>query len=83
MLTLPTSPGAVKEIIEQSASEILKMYLIDFDGSDRKWTPVQAWLLIRALAETDSVSLPFPLPFSLPIEPLKFPPLTFILPASL
>lgn len=45
------SPGkAVRRIVEQSASEILKMYLLDVDVSDRKWTPQQAWLLIKELA---------------------------------
>ena len=39
---------AVREIIEQSASEILKMYILD--SGSRKWTPQQAWLLIRSLA---------------------------------
>lgn len=39
---------AVSEIIKQSASEILKMYLTAAD--DRKWTPDQAWVLIKSLA---------------------------------
>jgi RNA12 protein/RNA recognition motif. (a.k.a. RRM, RBD, or RNP domain) len=45
------SPGsAVRQIIEQSASEILKMYLLDVDTSGRKWSPQQAWFLIKELA---------------------------------
>jgi hypothetical protein len=40
----------VRRIVEQSASDILKMYLLDVDVSDRKWTPQQAWLLIKELA---------------------------------
>jgi hypothetical protein len=46
--------GAVKQIIEQSASEILKMYLLDV-GESRKWTPSQAWLLIRELANNETL----------------------------
>ncbi|KAI4161635.1 MAG: hypothetical protein LQ342_004643 [Letrouitia transgressa] len=41
---------AVHEIIQQSASEILKMYILDVDRSARKWTPEQAWVLIKSLA---------------------------------
>ena len=47
------SPGsAVRQIIEQSASEILKMYLLD---TDRQWTPQQAWLLIKELAANENL----------------------------
>lgn len=47
------SPGsAIRQIIEQSASEILKMYLLD---TDRKWTPQQAWLLIKELANNETL----------------------------
>ena len=42
---------AVQEIIEQSASEVLKMYILD--SSARKWTPEQAWLIIKSLACTE------------------------------
>lgn len=41
--------GAVQEIIAQSASEILKMYIMD--PARQKWTPTQAWTLIKSLAE--------------------------------
>ena len=51
MTTLIHDLEAVREITEQSASEILKMYILD--SSPRKWTPQQAWLLIRSLAFTD------------------------------
>ena len=44
---------AVREIIEQSASEILKMYILD--SSPRKWIPEQAWLIIKSLAYTESL----------------------------
>jgi len=43
---------AVEEIIDQSASEILKMYLLTIDKSDLKWSTEQAWYLIKALAES-------------------------------
>ncbi|KAL9109598.1 MAG: hypothetical protein Q9227_005778 [Pyrenula ochraceoflavens] len=46
---------AVQEIIEQSASEIIKLYLLDSDAT-RKWTPQQAWLLIRELANAPDSS---------------------------
>ncbi|OCT52384.1 Mitochondrial escape protein 2 [Cladophialophora carrionii] len=50
------SPGkAVRQIIEQSASEILKMYLLDVDVSTRKWTPQQAWLLVKELAANETL----------------------------
>ena len=45
---------AVKEIIEQSASEILKMYILDVDKT-RQWTAEQAWLLIKSLAESETL----------------------------
>lgn len=47
---------AVQHIVEESASEILKMYLLDTEKSQRRWTPQQAWLLIKQLADHDSVS---------------------------
>lgn len=47
------TPGrAVKQIIEQSASEILKMYLLD---GERTWTPQQAWVLIKELASNEEL----------------------------
>jgi hypothetical protein len=47
------SPGsAVEQITEQSASEILKMYLLD---ADHHWTPQQAWILIRELANNEKL----------------------------
>ena len=49
--TLTQCLEAVREITEQSASEILKMYILD--SSPRKWTPEQAWLIIKSLASTD------------------------------
>jgi hypothetical protein len=46
---------AVQEIIEQSASEILKMHLLDVDVATRNWTPQQAWLLIKQLAKDETI----------------------------
>lgn len=47
------SPGqAVKLIIEQSASEILKMYLLT---GEKSWTPQQAWFLIKELATNEEL----------------------------
>ena len=48
-----TPKKAVQEIKEQAASEILKMYILD--SSARNWTPEQAWLLVKQLAESESL----------------------------
>ncbi|MDI1489200.1 MAG: mitochondrial escape protein 2 [Ramalina farinacea] len=45
--------AAVNEIIAQSASEILKMYIMD--PARQKWSPTQAWTLIKSLAERDEL----------------------------
>ncbi|KAF2742901.1 hypothetical protein M011DRAFT_481216 [Sporormia fimetaria CBS 119925] len=52
-----TPTKAVNEIIDQSASEILKMYIFNSDEGDstRSWTSEQAWLLIKSLAEKGSL----------------------------
>ncbi|ORY07162.1 RNA12 protein-domain-containing protein [Clohesyomyces aquaticus] len=52
-----TPTKAVHEIIDQSASEILKMYIFgnDDDGSARRWSSEQAWLLIKELAEHETL----------------------------
>lgn len=50
-----TPKRAVAEIIEQSASEILKMYLLTIDKSGLKWSTEQAWFLIKALASHESL----------------------------
>ncbi|KAH8704253.1 putative RNA12 protein [Talaromyces proteolyticus] len=43
---------AVEHIIEQAATEILKMYVFDVDGpKDRRWTREQAWYMIKQIAE--------------------------------
>lgn len=50
-----TPKRAVAEIIEQSASEIMKMYLLTVDKGDRKWSPEQAWYLVKSLAEKEDL----------------------------
>ncbi|PSN68466.1 hypothetical protein BS50DRAFT_610043 [Corynespora cassiicola Philippines] len=52
-----TPTKAVSEIIDQSASEILKMYIFggEEDGSSRRWTPEQAWFLIKQLAANETL----------------------------
>jgi hypothetical protein len=55
-----TPRKAVREIVEQSACEILKMYIFNCDESNmgqRRWTPEQAWLLIKQLATSPNASL--------------------------
>jgi hypothetical protein len=49
---------AVAEIIEQSASEILKMFLLssrDPNDSDRRWSTEQVWYLIKEIAKKESL----------------------------
>lgn len=49
---------AVQEIIETSASEILKLYFLDEGhGKKRGWTAAQAWYLVKVLAANGQ--LPF------------------------
>lgn len=51
-----TPTKAVHEIIDQSASEILKMYIFGMDDVDTKhWSAEQAWLLIKQLAQKESL----------------------------
>lgn len=45
---------AVQEIIDQSASEIIKLYLLPNKG-DRKYSTEQAWLLIKEIAKKESL----------------------------
>jgi hypothetical protein len=55
-----TPKKAVREIVEQSSCEILKMYLFGQDESSsgqRRWTAEQAWLLIKQLATSETASL--------------------------
>jgi hypothetical protein len=50
-----TPKKAVQEIIEQSASEIMKMYLITVENGNRKWSAEQVWYLVKALAESETL----------------------------
>lgn len=45
---------AVQEIIDQSASEIIKLYLLPNKG-DRKYSTEQAWILIKEIAKKESL----------------------------
>nr|POF17539.1 mitochondrial escape protein 2 [Quercus suber] len=45
---------AVGEIIDQSASEILKMFLL-LGSESRDWTSAQAWTLVRSLAAQETL----------------------------
>ena len=47
-----TPTRAVNEIIDQSASEILKMFLLT---DAREWTPQQAWTIVRDLSRADAL----------------------------
>lgn len=49
-----TPSRAVKEIIDQSASEILKMFLL-LGSETKEFTPQQAWTLVRSLAHSDTM----------------------------
>lgn len=47
-----TPNRAVREIIDQAASEIMKMYLF---AGDKQWSQEQAWLLVKRLAKHDAL----------------------------
>ncbi|KAF2168347.1 hypothetical protein M409DRAFT_21781 [Zasmidium cellare ATCC 36951] len=49
-----TPTKAVQEIIDQSSSEILKMYLL-LNSDNRDWTSAQAWTLVRSLADNETL----------------------------
>jgi hypothetical protein len=47
---------AVSDIIEQSASEILRMYLLtNKSAADKKWSTEQVWYLIKEIASNESL----------------------------
>ncbi|GAB7365422.1 hypothetical protein MBLNU230_g6500t1 [Neophaeotheca triangularis] len=57
-----TPSKAVREIVDQSASEVLKMYLLPSNtngGSsnteDKNWSGTSAWKLIKALSKTETL----------------------------
>ncbi|KAK3898060.1 RNA12 protein-domain-containing protein [Staphylotrichum tortipilum] len=49
---------AVSDIIEQSAAEILRMFLLANKGAgegDKKWSTEQAWYLVKEIASKESI----------------------------
>ena len=52
-----TPQKAVHEMIDQSASEILKMYIFgaEDESGSRHWSAEQAWMLIKELAQKESL----------------------------
>ncbi|CCC13640.1 hypothetical protein SMACR_09367 [Sordaria macrospora] len=52
---------AVQEIIDSTASDILRMFLLSKSSSstDKKYTTEQAWYLISALASSPTSSIPY------------------------
>ncbi|RDW69146.1 putative RNA12 protein [Aspergillus mulundensis] len=54
-----TPRGAVTRIVEQSASEILKMFILSPETESQKWSHQQAWHLIKTLAHSKDGSVPY------------------------
>lgn len=54
-----TPQGAVTRIVEQSASEILKMFILAPESDSQKWSHQQAWYLIKTLAHSKDGSVPY------------------------
>ncbi|KAJ6035173.1 hypothetical protein N7499_002391 [Penicillium canescens] len=52
-----TPEAAVNRIIEQSASEILKIFILGTDSVTPQWTREQAWHLIKSLARSKDGTL--------------------------
>ncbi|KHN97368.1 Mitochondrial escape protein 2 [Metarhizium album ARSEF 1941] len=52
-----TPRQAVDEIVSETATDIVKMFLVGgrAAGPDRKWSPEQAWHLIKSLADAPSL----------------------------
>ncbi|GAM83594.1 hypothetical protein ANO11243_015820 [Dothideomycetidae sp. 11243] len=46
---------ATREIVEQAASEIQKLFLMGGNDEQRNWTPQQAWFLVKQLASAESL----------------------------
>lgn len=56
IMTGQTSKQAVDEIVHESATDIVKMFLLGKTSEEeRKWSTQQAWLLIKSLAETPTL----------------------------
>lgn len=49
-----TPRRATREIVEQAASEIQKLFLVS-NEENRQWTPVQAWYLVKQLAGAEKL----------------------------
>ncbi|KAJ5145604.1 uncharacterized protein N7515_000168 [Penicillium bovifimosum] len=47
-----TPEAAVNRIVEQSASELLKIFILGMDTASPQWTREQAWYLIKSLAQS-------------------------------
>ena len=54
-----TPRGAVTKIVEQSASEILKMFILTPETDSQSWTHQQAWHLIKTIAHSKDGSVPY------------------------
>ncbi|PWY65313.1 cytochrome P450 [Aspergillus heteromorphus CBS 117.55] len=54
-----TPRAAVNRIIEQSCSEILKMFVLDPDIGSKQWSHEQTWHLIKTLANSKDGTLPY------------------------
>ncbi|KAJ6188897.1 hypothetical protein N7519_003805 [Penicillium mononematosum] len=52
-----TPEAAVDRIIEQSASEILKIFILGTESTAPQWTREQAWYLIKSIANSKDGSL--------------------------
>lgn len=51
--------GAVNRIVEQSVSEVLKMFLLTPETMEQQWTHEQAWFLIKKLAKSKDGELSY------------------------
>lgn len=57
---LLTTKGAVNRIIEQSSSEILKIFILGSESdAQQHWSREQAWHLIKAIAHSEDGALPY------------------------
>lgn len=54
-----TPRGAVTRIVEQSASEILKMFILTPESDSQQWSHEQAWHLIKTLAHSKDGSVSY------------------------
>ncbi|KAJ5539231.1 hypothetical protein N7513_007563 [Penicillium frequentans] len=52
-----TPRAAVNRIIEQSASEIMKIFILGTDSASPQWTTEQAWHIIKALGQAEDGQL--------------------------